>query len=422
MLFFTPIIQKRFKIWQDRNSFMLFKYIAKTAEGAENKGAVEAPNLELAVSAIQRKGLIITSIFPEQEATLWQRAEAKFQGIKFQEIVIISRQLSTLFEAKVPVVDSLKILLEETDNSALKKNLSGVIEDIEGGASLSQSFANHPDVFSKFYVNMVRVGEESGKLDEIFLFLADYLERSYELSSKVKNAFIYPAFVLVAFLGVMAVILTVVVPKLTSILNEAGQEIPIFTKIIIEVSDILRNFGVFLLAIAAAVIFFFWRYLKTENGRMFFSKIQLSVPVFNKLFREFYLARVADNLDTLLSGGVAVVRSFELTAELVGNEIYRKIIEDSVESIKGGGSISATFSRYKEMPPFVTQMIRIGEETGKLNFILQTISRFYRKEINITVDNLVKLIEPILILFLGGGVAIIVAAVLVPIYNIASTV
>lgn len=401
---------------------MLFKYKAKNPAGNESEGTVEAPNLELAISAVQKKGLVIISVFPQESASFLESASSYFERVKFQEIVIISRQLSTLFEAKVPVIDSLKIILEETENNALKRHLSGVIDDIEGGLPMSSAFANHPEIFSKFYVSMVKVGEESGKLDEIFIFLADYLERSYELNSKVKNAFIYPAFVFTAFIGVMAVILIFVVPKLTSIIQESGLETPFFTKLIIGLSDALRKFGVFIAGAIFAGGFFLWRYAKTKEGRRIVSKIQISIPIFKKIFKEFYLARIADNLDTLLSGGVAVVRSLELTAELVGNRVYEDILNDSIEAIKGGGSISGAFSKYKEMPNFVTQMIRIGEETGKLNFVLQTIAKFYRKEVNLTVDNLVKLIEPMLILFLGGGVAIVVAAVLIPIYNIASAV
>lgn len=401
---------------------MLFKYKAKTVDGKENEGTVEAPNIDLAVSAVQKKGLVLLNILPFETTNFLQRSISSFERIKFQETVIIFRQLSTLFEAKVPIVESLKIILEESENPALRRHISEIIEDIEGGVSMSQAFAAHPQLFSKFHINMIKVGEEAGKLDEIFTFLADYMERSYELTSKVKNAFIYPAFVLIAFIAVMAVILVVVVPKLTSILTESGQEVPFFTKIVIGLSDILRKFGVFIAAAIAVGIVFLWRYAKTPEGKRYLSGIQIKIPVFKKVFKEFYLARIADNLDTLLSGGVSVVRSLELTSETVGNEIYKEILKDSLESIKSGGGISMTFSKYKEMPRFVSQMIRIGEETGKLNFVLQTISRFYRKEVNMTVDNLVKLIEPMLILVLGAGVAIVVASVLIPIYNIASAV
>lgn len=399
---------------------MLFKYKVKNQTGSESNGTIEAPNLELAASSLQKKGFIIISLFPENSANFLNFNITFFNRVKFQEIVIISRQLSTLFEAKVPVIDSFKILLEETDNDTLKRHLSGIIDDIEGGLSISQALGNHPEVFSKFYTSMIKVGEESGKLDEIFIFLAEYLERSYELNSKIKNAFIYPAFVFVVFIAVIVIILIVVVPKLTPIIQESGMDIPFFTKIIIGISNSLKNFGIFIFGGIFAASFFLWRYARTEKGREVVSKAQISMPIFKKIFKEFYIARISDNLNVLLSGGVSVIRSLELTVEIVGNKVYENVLSDSIQSIKSGGSISSAFSKYKEMPKFVTQMIRIGEETGKLNFVLETISNFYRKEVNLTVDNLIKLIEPMLLLFLGGGVAMIVAAVLIPIYNIAA--
>lgn len=401
---------------------MQFIYKAKGKEGKEENGVIDVPNLELAVSALQKKGLIIISVSPYGKTSFFKRDFNIFERIKTKDVVIISRQLSTLFEAKVPVIDSLKIILEESESSILKRHISGIIEDIEGGLPMSQAFANHPEVFSPFFTSMIKVGEESGRLDEIFSFLADYLERNYELTSKVTNALIYPAFVAVAFIAVMIVMFVVVVPKLTSIIEESGQAIPIFTRIIMGISLFLREFGLFLLVVLVGGVVFVWRYLKTASGKSNISRVQISIPVINKIFKEFYLARISDNLDTLLSGGVAVIKSLELSSEVVQNEIYKNILKESIESIKGGGSISSAFSRYREIPPFVTQMIRIGEETGKLNFVLKTIARFYRKEVDNTVDALVKLIEPLMILFLGGGVGIIVAAILIPIYNIASSV
>lgn len=401
---------------------MLFKYQAKDKEGKQSGGSIEAPNLELAVSTLQKKELIIISISPVEQIPFLQRSIALFERVSSKDKVILSRQLSVLFEAKVPVVDSLKIIMEETENIVLKKRLAAVISDIEGGISMSQAFANQPDVFSRFYVNMVKVGEESGRLDEIFSFLADFLERNYELNSKVKNALIYPAFVLGAFIIVMIVMFVVVVPKLTSILTETGADIPFFTKIIIGISFFFRKFWVILLVLFVFAGIFLWRYLKTELGRKNLARLELSAPLFKKIFKEFYLARISDNLDTLLSGGVTVIRSLELSAEVVGNDIYKKILQESIDAIKAGGTISGAFVQYSEMPAFVTQMIKIGEGTGKLNFVLKTIAKFYREEVNRTVDTLVKLIEPLLILLLGGGVGIVVAAILIPIYNIASAI
>ncbi|OHA12897.1 MAG: hypothetical protein A2909_02145 [Candidatus Tagabacteria bacterium RIFCSPLOWO2_01_FULL_39_11] len=396
---------------------MLFKYEAKNPEGKSASGEIEAATLELAVGSLQKKNLIIISIYPLDESSFWKRGLILFERVKAREIVILSRQLATLFEAKVPVLETFKVLASEAEKPVLKKHLIGIIEDIEGGISMSQAMARHPIIFSNFYINMVRSGEESGKLDEIFAYLADYLERSYELTAKVKNALIYPAFVFVVLIAVIALMMVFIVPRLSVIIEESGQTLPLFTRLIIWLSDFLRKAGVFLLLALAGGIIFLWRFISTKKGRMFISTLQIRTPFIQRIFKKFFLSRIADNLNTLLSGGVSLVRSLEITSDVVGNEIYAKILRESKESIKKGETISGVFSRYKEMSSFFSQMVRVGEETGKLSFMLQTIATFYRKETNNIVANLVTLIEPVMIIVLAIGVGFVVAAVLMPIYN-----
>lgn len=400
-----------------------FKYKAKSNDGSSQEGVIDAGNVDLAVGALQRRGLLILSIEP----IIAQKGfGAEFisrlnliQGVKQQDIVVLSRQLSTLFEAKVPIVEAFKVLINETENQMLKRHLSEVLDDIQGGLSLSGALSKHEGVFSKFYVAMVKSGEESGKLEEIFTFLAEYLERNYELARKARNALIYPAFVLGAFVVVMGLMLVFVIPKISAILTESGQELPIYTKVVIGASDLLRNYGIFLLfgfIVAVGVIF---QYARKAGGTIYFARAQITVPIIGKLFRKIYLARMADNLHTLLSGGITVVRALSITSEVVGNEIYRQILIDATESVKGGSMISDAFGKYSDIPPLFSNMIRIGEETGKLDYILKSISGFYRRDVDNLVDNLVSLIEPIMILVLGLGVGLLVASVLIPIYNLA---
>ena len=396
---------------------MLFKYEAKNPEGKSASGEIEAATLELAVGSLQKKNLIIISIYPLDESSFWKRGLILFERVKAREIVVLSRQLATLFEAKVPVLETFKVLASEAEKPVLKKHLIGIIEDIEGGISMSQAMARHPIIFSNFYINMVRSGEESGKLDEIFAYLADYLERSYELTAKVKNALIYPAFVFVVLIAVIALMMVFIVPRLSVIIEESGQTLPLFTRLIIWLSDFLRKAGVFLLLALAGGIIFLWRFISTKKGRMFISTLQIRTPFIQRIFKKFFLSRIADNLNTLLSGGVSLVRSLEIASDVVGNEIYAKILRESKESIKKGETISGVFSRYKEMSSLFSQMVRVGEETGKLSFMLQTIATFYRKETNNIVANLVTLIEPVMIIVLAIGVGFVVAAVLMPIYN-----
>ena len=401
---------------------MQFQYKARSPEGESQTGMVDAASLDLAVGSLQKRNLLVLSIEPTEGAVGggFLSGFFEFGRVPVKDVVVLTRQLSTLFEAKVPVVETFKILIGETENRTLKRHVSELLDDIQGGLPISQAMARHPEIFSRFYVAMMRSGEESGKLEDIFKFLADYLERSYELGRKARNALIYPAFVLSAFLIVMTLMLVFVIPALSAILLESGQDIPFYTRIIIAFSNFLRNFGlVFLLLLAVAGVILI-RYARTGSGRVYFSRALLSIPIFGGLYKKIYLARIADNLHTLLSGGITVVRALEITSEVVENEVYRRILLDSMEAVKAGSMISETFSKYEDIPPLLSQMIRIGEETGKLDYILKSVAGFYRRDVDNFIDNLVSLIEPILILVLGLGVGILVAAVLIPIYNISS--
>lgn len=400
---------------------MLFYYSAKTQEGEEKTGTIEAASRDLAIAALQRRDLVIVSLESAEEGqSFWQKGMAFFERVKERDVVIFSRQMATLFAAKVSVVDALRILISESPNEFFRKSINEVADDIQGGLPISQAFSRHPEIFSNFYVQMVRSGEESGKLEDILNFLADHLERTYDLGSKARNALIYPAFVLGTFFAVITLMLVVVVPNLSSIILELQENVPIYTRIIIGLSDFVRTFGVFFLVLLALGVIFAWRYMRTAAGRKAFARIQLSIPVLKDLYSQIYLARFADNLQTLLSGGVSVARALEISADVVGNDVYADIIREARDAVRGGAAISEALARYEEVPALVTQMIRIGEETGRLNVILETLSRFYVREVNNTLERMVSLIEPALIILLGLGVGIIVAAILVPIYSISA--
>lgn len=397
---------------------MLYKYEATTAEGEEKRGVIDAANRDIAIAALQRRNLIIISVEEAKESGFFSKPLAIFNRVKPRDIVILSRQLSTLFEAKVPVLTSLNLLAGETENPALREKMSVLLDDIQGGSSISEAMSKQPDVFSKFFVNMVRSGEESGKLDEVFSYLASYLERNYELASKARSALIYPIFVLVAFFGVLVLMLTVIIPKLSVILKETGQELPIYTKAIIAVSDLLINYGIFVLIALIVGAISVWYYLRTGQGKAGFARFQLSIPYVGVLYRKLFIGRMLDNFETLLSSGVSVIRTLELTADVIDSEIFRQILTESIEAVKGGSSISESLSRYEDIPGLVVQMIRVGEETGKLAFVLKTLSRFYKKEVDTAIETLMSLIEPALIIVLGLGVGLLVAGILGPIYNI----
>ena len=396
---------------------MLYKYTVSTSEGERQSGTIEAATTEIAIRSLQNKNLIIISIKPAEKKSFFKGIKL-FGGVKSRDVVIFSRQLSTLFEAKIAALTSFKLLASETENQTLRDIIGEVLNDVQGGISLSQAMAKHSNVFSGFYVSMVRSGEESGKLDEAFSYMADYLERSYELSSKAKNALIYPAFIISTLMIVLVLMIAFVVPHLTAILTESGQEIPIYTRILIGISSLFRQFGVFLLIGLAFAIIFLWRYLKTENGKMLISRFQISIPLIGSLYKKFYISRITDNLELSLSSGISAVKALESAADVAGGSVYSKILLDSINDVKAGGSLSASLSRFKEIPPIVSQMIRIGEETGKLNFILKTLSRFYKREVDNTIETMVNLIEPAMILVLGIFAGLFILSIIVPIYNI----
>lgn len=402
---------------------MLYKYEATTLEGEKQNGNIDAPNIDIAINSLQRRNLIIVSIVPaEKSGHFWQKSIALFERVKTKDVVILSRQLSTLFEAKVPVLDSFKLLANESESDVLRQKLAQLVDDIQGGISMSQAMSKHPDVFSQFYVSMVRSGEESGKLDEVFTYLADHLERSYELSSKARNALIYPAFVIFVFIVVITLMLVFVIPKMSAILIEAGQEIPLYTRIIVGIANFLITFGPLILIGIAAGIIFLWRYVKTQSGRLTVARIKIDSPYIGSLYKKLYLSRITDNLKTLISSGVAMVRSLEVTTDVINNEVYKGILEETTKDIKGGQSLSDALAKHKDVPQLVPRMIKIGEETGKLDFMLSTLARFYKREVENAIDTLVSLIEPAMIVILGVAIGFLLISILGPIYNMTAAI
>ena len=399
---------------------MQFNYQGRTPEGEARSGVVEARSLDAAVEVLQRSNVIVTEIRPAGAAPLLGRRLAFFDRVSSRDLVIFSRQLSTLFQAKVPVTQSLRTLAAETESVGLREAAGTILDDVSGGSSLSQALGRHPDIFSRFYISMVRAGEEAGKLEEVFLYLADYLERTYALVSKARNALMYPAFVLVAFIGVIIVMLVVVIPRLTAIFADLGQAVPLYTRIIIAISQFLQAWGIVLLILVAVAAVAAWRYARTARGRLGFDRLKIQLPIIGNLLRKIYLTRLADNLSTLIVAGIPIIRALEITADVVVNRVYQQIINDAAESVKAGNTISVSFEKYREIPPLITQMIRVGEESGKLDFILKSAAGFYQRDVDNLLENFVSLIEPALIIFLGLGVGVLVAAVLVPLYNLSA--
>lgn len=401
---------------------MLFNYQAVDSTGAQKIGSIDAVNVDIAIASLQRRGLILTTINEAgASSSFLSKKISIFDRVSNKDVVILSRQLSTLFEAQVSALRIFRLLGSENDNHVLGDKLITIADDLQSGNSISQALSKHPKVFSEFYVSMVKAGEESGKLDETFQYLADYLDREYELNSKVKGALIYPAFIMMTFITVMILMFTMVIPKISGILVESGATIPIYTKVILGLSNFLVAYGFILLGVAIVAGFFIIRFIRTPVGKITFDRFKLNIPYISSLYRKLYLSRLADNMTTMLLSGIPMVRSIELTSNVINNDIYKGILNGAVEAVKGGKTLSESLSNEPDaIPGIMVQMMKVGEESGELGNILKTVAKFYSREVTTAVDSIVSLIEPLMIVMLGGGVAVLLASVLVPIYNIAS--
>ncbi len=403
---------------------MLFTYKAIDKTNVQREGTVEAASVDAAIVAVQKRGYTLVSIDEVKTGgglgNLLEVNLSFFKRISNKEVVILSRQISTLFQAQVSPLRIFRLLSAETENPQLQIVLNEVVEDLQAGTSISRALSNHPEVFSSFYVNLVRSGEESGSLEKSFDYLADYLDREYEVVSKARNSLVYPAFVVSIFFVVMGLMLTLVIPSIATILTESGQELPIYTKIVISISDFFVQYiGVILVLIAGAGAGY-WRFSRTEVGRRTIDEFVISIPYIGDLQQKLLLTRICDNMATMLSSGISIVQAIEVTADVVDNTVYKEILEATLAEVRGGRSFADAIGEYREIPGILSQMAKVGEETGSLSNILTTLSRFYRREVNTAVDTLISLIEPAMIVFLGLGVGVLLASVLMPIYNLTS--
>jgi type IV pilus assembly protein PilC len=399
---------------------MLFNYKALENSGKRVDGAIDAVSLDVAISSLQKRGLIVANIEPADKES-WLLKISFMNRVSNKDVVLLSRQMATLFEAQVSALKIFSLLSAEVENEVLRKSMDQIVADLQGGSPISKALSRHPHIFSEFYVNMVRSGEETGKLNETFNYLAEHLDRNYEVTSKVKNALVYPAFVISVFIAVMVLMFTVIVPKISVIITESGQEVPIYTQIVFGISDFFISYGIFLLAALVVGVYFAVRYTRTPAGKTALARFRLDLPILGNLYRKLYLSVISDSMNTMILSGIPMVKAIEVTSNVVGNEVYKNLLNDTLADVKGGSSLSQSLSRHEEIPSMLAQMIKVGEETGELGSIFKTMAHFYQREVINTVDTIVGLIEPVMIVLLGLGVGTLLASVLIPIYEIANS-
>ncbi len=397
---------------------MKFNYQARTGTGEIQSGTVEASSKEAALAVLQKYDFYVTFLEETGLEPVWAKRIKFLERISKQEIAVFSRQLAIMFKSKVPIIEALYVLAEQAKNSSFREKIAKITEEVEGGTPLSQALSFYPNLFSYFYTSMVKSGEVSGKLSESLEYLADHIEREYAFQTKLRGAMIYPLFVFFVFLIVVVVMVVFIIPHMAEVLTEGGQELPFLTKTIINISQFFRNWGWLIILALAGLFFFLFHYSKTTEGKKFFDRLWLKLPIIGSLLKKIYLSRFAENLSTLIVAGLPITQALEISGQIVGNDVYKTIISQTRDEIRKGEQISSVLDKYPQFfPPIFFQMTLTGEKTGNLDETLMNVVNFYQKEIDQTVNGLVGLLEPLLIVFLGGLVGIIVASILLPLYR-----
>ena len=398
---------------------MEFSYQARDTEGRLKTGTVEAGSEAQAFEVLQQHGLIVIKIIPVSQVSILERVKI-FDRVSPKEIVLFSRQLATLINAKVPIVQALSILKLQVTSTKLQATIGEIAQHVESGESLSSALARYPKIFSNLYINLTRAGELSGTMDESLAYLANQLEKDYDLRSKVIGSLSYPIFILSALLIVGVLMFLYVLPPLVGVLQESEVELPITTKALIATTHALQNYWWVILVVLVGLVVSYRFYIQTAGGRYVLDLLKIKMPVFGGLFKKIYMARFARNLSTLVAGGIPIVKALEAVADIVGNSIYRDIILEASNQVRNGKSIASALTAHQEFPAIVAQMTEIGETTGRLQEILDKLAMFYEKEVDGVLKILTTLLEPIIMMLLGLAVAVMVAGILLPIYNLAS--
>lgn len=402
-----------------------FKYTAKNTKGEAVAGQIEAESQSAAADQLLGRELYITllsEVKPSED--IIGVISRFFQHVTKKDLAIFLRQLSILISAAVPLVQALQLLAKQTQNKVLREALVDIHAEVEGGMKFSLTLERYEHIFSSYFINMVRSGETSGRMEEILNYLADQEEKDYELQGKIIGALVYPGFIITTMLGGGFFMLAVILPKMLKMFEELGatSQLPLATRALMVLSKIAQSYWwVVILAIIALVIFLRW-YLHTEEGRRQFDIVKLRAPVFGLLFQYLYIIRFARSFNTVLVGGITIPQGLRIVRSVIGNSIFEKLMDETVKEVEEGNPMSAVFAKNKYVPTMVTQMIAVGEQTGRLDTVLEKITNFYSREINGVIEVSLKMVEPIIMIVLGVGVGFLVAGVILPMMNLASAV
>jgi len=403
--------------WEDKMA--TYVYTGRVLGGGTKKGVIEAPDLATARAMLRRQRIIPSSVKEKSkglEISLFQ------QKITENDLMIFTRQFSTMIESGLPLIQGLDILASQHDNKAFKAILTQVKEDVEKGSTFADALKKHPKIFDDLFVNLVAAGEVGGILDTILKRLAAYIEKAHKLKKRVKGAMFYPASIVTVAVVVIIVLLYFVVPTFKSLFESFGAALPTPTQIVINLSDLMKKYILYVIIGMVALFFAFRRYYKTENGRKVIDTIMLKLPVFGPLLRKVAVARFTRTLGTMLSSGVPILDALDIVAKTAGNKVLEEAIYKTKQRVSEGKSLVEPLEESGVFPPMVTRMIAVGEATGALDSMLSKIADFYDEEVDAAVEALTSLMEPMLMVFLGVIIGGLVVAMYLPIFKLGSVI
>jgi type IV pilus assembly protein PilC len=403
-----------------------FIYTARDKGGHIQKGNVFAVDQAAAASSLLEKGLVPILVKSQSHGSGGKLSLGKLGSIagrvKLQDKVVFSRQFATMINAGVPITQSLAILQEQATSKRFALAIADASKRVEGGATLSAALAEHSDIFSPIYINMVKAGESGGMLDEVLDRLAGQQEKDAEIISKVKSAMIYPGVITTVTIGAFIFLMTVIVPKLAVVFDSLGGQLPWYTKLMLNISHILTHFGLEVGIVVGAGVVALWRFIHTPKGRRLYDRVLLRTPIFGKIVMKVNVARFSRTFGSLMASGLSVLEALSVTSTALGNTVYQDALQELAKQVKAGKNISEPLRKMKVFPPIVSQMVAVGEETGQLDTILLKLAGFYEKEVDTVIGGLTSIIEPILILVLGTMVGFIVISVFGPISALSNAV
>jgi type IV pilus assembly protein PilC len=401
-----------------------FTYEALDKSGKQVKGIIDASSEEVIIEKLRNMGYYPLNVVinkrraAQVDVLALPGLRSIFHRIKSKHIMTFTRQLATLIDAGLPILRSLTILQEQVESAVFKEKIGQISRDIESGCSLSDALAKHPKTFDNLYVNMVRAGEIGGVLEAVLNKIAEFLEKRQAIIGKVRSAMMYPLVVMLLAGCIVSFILIVIIPKFKDIYDQLGAELPGLTNMLIVASHLLIHQTIWVILAMVAIYFVIKKINETKEGKYFFDRMKLKLPVFGSLFRKTAIVRFAGTLSTLITSGVPILQALDIVRETSGNEVITRAMDDVYNSVKEGETIHEPLGRCKVFPPLVVHMVAVGEETGAIDQMLIKVAEAYEREVDDTVNALTSIIEPVLIVILGAIVGVIVIALYLPLFNI----